>query len=78
MWEFIKGNTFGAVAFISYSRSGCRSGTWPSARMTGVSGFTTLGGYLGLITALLAWYTSLAGVLNAVSGRVALTTFPRS
>jgi succinate-acetate transporter protein len=37
----------------------------------GSSGMTTLGGYLGIITALVAWYTALAGVL--ASGRNAFT-----
>jgi succinate-acetate transporter protein len=37
----------------------------------GSSGMTTLGGYLGIITALVAWYTALAGIL--ASGRNAFT-----
>jgi succinate-acetate transporter protein len=34
-------------------------------------------GYLGLLTALLAWYGSLAGVMNATAGRVVFPVFPR-
>jgi succinate-acetate transporter protein len=34
------------------------------------------GGWLGLITALLAWYHSFAGVTNATWGRTALPVFP--
>lgn len=31
-----------------------------------------IGGYLGILTALVAWYTSFAEVLNAVAGRTVL------
>lgn len=31
-----------------------------------------IGGYLGVITALVAWYTSAAGVINGMLGRTAL------
>jgi succinate-acetate transporter protein len=34
------------------------------------------GGWLGLITALLAWYHSFAGVTNATWGRTVLPVFP--
>lgn len=37
------------------------------AELSGTSAFGTLGGYLGVITALVAWYTALAGMLS--SGR---------
>ena len=33
-----------------------------------------IGGYIGIITALVAWYTSAAGVANGVGGRVKLPT----
>jgi succinate-acetate transporter protein len=134
MWEFVKGNTFGAVAFTSYgafwlsfwylvahvqlsaTADDAAKGVgffllgWTiftvsmfvcSLRTSGAliavfgfltatflaltlgklahaSAFTTLGGYLGLMTALIAWYASLAGVLNSLSTRVVLPTFPRS
>jgi succinate-acetate transporter protein len=42
------------------------------------SGMTKVGGWLGLATAVVAWYTSLAGVFNATAKRAALPTFPRS
>ncbi len=32
------------------------------------SSMTQYGGYLGLVTAILAWYVALAGILSAVSG----------
>jgi succinate-acetate transporter protein len=41
-------------------------------------GMTRLGGWLGIITALLAWYTSFAGVTNSTFKRVVLPVFPRS
>lgn len=36
---------------------------------TGSSGTVKLGGYIGLLTALVAWYTSAAGVMNGLRGR---------
>ncbi|MGN6444754.1 acetate uptake transporter [Amnibacterium sp.] len=44
----------------------------------GASGLSVLGGYLGIITALLAWYTSFATVLNSSFKRVVLPVFPRA
>jgi uncharacterized protein len=43
---------------------------------TGASGMTTLGGWLGIITAALAWYTALAGVLAGTNSAIRLPTFP--
>jgi succinate-acetate transporter protein len=40
----------------------------------GVSFFTTIGGYVGLITAILAFYASAAQVINESLGRVVLPT----
>jgi uncharacterized protein len=39
---------------------------------TSSPGWTQLGGYLGIITALCAWYTSAAGVANGLNGRLRL------
>ena len=135
MWEFTKGNTFGALAFSSYGafwlsfwyirvhtdfsavaapadvQKGL--GIWLlgwtiftlymlvcTLRLNGmlvaVFSFLTLafialtlenllnqaslgkwGGYLGIITAALAWYGSFAGVINASWKRVVLPVFPR-
>lgn len=41
------------------------------------TGWTKLGGWLGLITAVLAWYGSLAGVANSTFRRVVFPTMPR-
>ena len=35
----------------------------------GSSGMVKLGGYVGVLTALVAWYTSAAGVINGMRGR---------
>jgi succinate-acetate transporter protein len=35
-----------------------------------------LGGYLGIITAVLAWYASMAGVVNGTWGRTVFPVFP--
>ncbi len=42
----------------------------------GSSGTIHLGGYIGLATAIAAWYASFAGVLNGTWGRVVLPVFP--
>jgi uncharacterized protein len=42
------------------------------ATKTGTGGVITVGGIIGIITALVAWYTSAAGVMNGVKGRVVL------
>ena len=40
------------------------------------TGWTKVGGWLGLVTAVLAWYGSAAGVTNATWGRTVLPTWP--
>ncbi len=133
MWEFIKGNTFGALAFTSYGAfwlavwylidrgvlagmgadvgkgfglfllgwtiftvymfvvstqtSGLLMAVFAVLALTFVfltigafgasAGMTKVGGWLGLITALLAWYGSMAGVMNATAKRIVLPTYPR-
>ena len=37
--------------------------------LAGSSGTVKFGGYIGILTALVAWYTSAAGVLNGMKGR---------
>ncbi|MDQ2845337.1 MAG: acetate uptake transporter [Actinomycetota bacterium] len=134
MWEFAKGNTFGAVAFASfgafwlsfwfllknlpdgspsdvYHAVGVYLLIWTifTAYMTVAAlktngailavfavltltflaltigwldnhsgGWIKLGGWLGILTAVLAWYTSAAGVINATFKRAVLPTFARS
>jgi uncharacterized protein len=36
----------------------------------GSSGTVKFGGYVGVLTALVAWYTSMAGVMNGLRGRI--------
>jgi succinate-acetate transporter protein len=141
MWEFAKGNTFGAVAFSSYGAFWL-SFWWmlnhlpadakapdllhgvavyllcwtiftfymtiASAKTTGAiltvfvlltlaflfltigffvespaafaansNGWIHLGGWLGILTAIAAWYTSFAGVVNSTFKRVVAPVFPR-
>jgi hypothetical protein len=132
MWEFVKGNTFGAVAFASYGAfwlsfwyliNHLPTGTvgndashgvatyllaWgifttymfvASLRTTGAvaavflflaltyfalaigdyaisTGWTKVGGWLGLITAVLAWYASFAAVINFTFKKVVAPVFP--
>jgi uncharacterized protein len=134
MWEFTKGNTFGAVAFSSFgafwlsfwylnARTDLTKATagdvnhgvgvyllaWAiftgymliaSLRTTGTvaavflllfltfiflavgkfadsTGWTKLGGWFGLVTAVVAWYASFAAVTNSTFKRVVLPTYPR-
>ena len=134
MWEFAKGNTFGALAFSSYGAfwmafwyliahtdlskaapTDAAKGvgvfllawtiftlymTVVASRVSGVlfllfavllltfafltigefgssTSMTKIGGYLGLVTALVAWYASFAGVLNGTAKKVILPTWPR-
>lgn len=44
----------------------------------GSAGMTKVGGYLGVLTALLAWYASFAAVFNATAKRAVMPVFPRS
>ena len=134
MWEFAKGNTFGALAFSSYGAfwmsfwylvshgkdlpttgTDAATGigvfllTWTIftlymtvvttrisgllftlfavlsitfafltvGELAGAPAMTTIGGYLGLITAIVAWYASFAGVLNGTANRIIMSTWPR-
>ena len=38
----------------------------------GSSGTVKIGGYVGVLTAAVAWYTSAAGVANGMGGRLRL------
>jgi succinate-acetate transporter protein len=130
MWEFRKGNTFGAVAFSSYGAfwlsfwalvafyakdstpkaigtyllawtiftaymtvaavrtSGAVLAVFVALTLTFLflalgdltttSGLTKVGGWLGLLTAILAWYASFAAVTNATWRRTVLPVFPLS
>jgi succinate-acetate transporter protein len=120
MWEFRRGNTFGATAFTSYggfwlafwgigrffapaagtSASDVNNAVGVFRTNTAVmavfavltvtflvlaigkfqdsSGMTKLGGWLGLATAVLAWYASFAGVTNETWKRVVLPVWPRA
>jgi succinate-acetate transporter protein len=41
------------------------------------NGLTQIGGYLGIATAIVAWYTALAGIMAGVSnGKISLPTMP--
>ncbi len=131
LWEFAKGNTFGATAFVSYgafwlsfwwletnpavAKEAGAAGvgafllawtiftlfmtvaavktngallavfvvlTLTFAALTigefsGQVGITRLGGWLGLLTAALAWYSAFSVVINATWKRVVLPVWPR-
>lgn len=48
-------------------------GAWGAGHSTA----THIGGWLGILTALLAWYASAAGVINETHGKVVLPLGPR-
>lgn len=137
MWEFVRGNTFGALAFTSFGAfwmsywflvdhvlPGLKASpvdvnhavglfllmwaiftAYMSIAATRVSltvlavfvfltltfvalsigafkgtplnDWTKIGGWLGLVTAAVAWYTSFAGVANSTFKRVVFPTLPR-
>jgi len=56
------------IGWFSYSEPGFDANS---------SGWIHLGGWLGIVTALVAWYGSLAGVMNATAKRVVFPTLPR-
>lgn len=45
--------------------------------MGGALGVTAVGGWLGIVTALAAWYTALAGVLSSSKSAFTLPVWPR-
>jgi succinate-acetate transporter protein len=51
-------------------------GTWQNDTH-GVASLTKVGGYLGILTALLAWYASFAAVVNETHKKPLLPTWPR-
>jgi len=131
MWEFAKGNTFGALAFSSYgafwmsfwyliAQSGLAKAdapkgvgifllawtiftlymTYVTHKISGLlfalfgillvtfslltigafasaPAITHIGGYLGIVTAFVAWYASFAGVHNGTVKRSVMPTWPR-
>ncbi len=44
---------------------------------SGVVGVTRLGGWLGILTALIAWYASFAVVTNSTHKRTVLPVWPK-
>jgi succinate-acetate transporter protein len=46
--------------------------------LMGVSALGVLGGYLGILTALAAWYAALAGLLTSMGGLFTLPVGPRN
>ncbi len=63
---------FLSLAFLALTIGFFTLGTAPT------NAWITLGGWLGIITALIAWYTALAGVLASGKQMFTLPTWPRS
>jgi succinate-acetate transporter protein len=47
-------------------------GNFDAAHGNANSGWIHVGGWVGIVTALVAWYTSAAGVINGMTGRIVL------
>lgn len=45
---------------------------------SGAAGISQLGGYLGILTAVLAWYASFAGVTNITFAKTTLPAYART
>jgi len=60
---------FGVFLFLELTELFLVIGNFSDGGTGGVSQF---GGYLGIITALVAWYTSAAGVSNGLAGKIRL------
>jgi uncharacterized protein len=58
---------FGVFLFLQLTEIFLAIGNFSSS-----AGLSQVGGYLGLITALVAWYTSAAGVSAGIGGRIQL------
>jgi succinate-acetate transporter protein len=67
------GALIGVFAFLTLTYIVLGIGAWG-----GSTAVTKVGGYLGIITALLAWYASFAIVTNTTFRRVVLPLFPRT
>ncbi len=62
----------GVFVFLTLTFAALTYGAWGA----GHTGMTKFGGYLGIVTALLAWYASAAGVINDTHGKVVLPVGP--
>jgi succinate-acetate transporter protein len=67
----------GVFLFLTLTFLALTIGALPNANPS-ASGWTHLGGWLGLVTAAIAWYTSFAVVTNATWKKQVLPTFPMS
>jgi succinate-acetate transporter protein len=68
-----------AVVFLLLAITFIVLGIGNSALAGGTSvtnGTIKLGGYIGIVTAIAAWYASFAGVINSTFGRVVAPVFP--
>ena len=64
--------------WVCSPRCSSRSRCWPSVTSPASTRIATIGGFVGLLSALIAWYASAAVVTNATWGRTVLPVGPRS
>src|SRR5258708_2753489 len=72
------GALMAVFAFLSLTFLGLTIGWWVNASGSDGTTWIQIGGWLGIVTALLAWYTALSGVLAATKAPLQLPAFPRS
>lgn len=72
------GALMAVFAFLSLTFLGLTIGWWVNASGSDGTTWIQIGGWLGIVTALVAWYTAMSGVLASVKSSFQLPTFPRS
>jgi len=72
------GALMAVFAFLSLTFLGLTIGWWVNASGSDGTTWIQIGGWLGIVTALLAWYTAMSGVLAATKSPFQLPAFPRS
>ena len=67
----VSGAVFGVFVFLTLTFIALTI-----AEFSGVAGWARIGGWLGIITAVIAWYASFAGVVNSTWKRTLIPTWP--
>lgn len=68
----VSGAVFAVFVFLTLTFIALAIGNFATS-----TSWTKIGGWLGLVTAVVAWYTSFAGVANATFKRTVFPTLPR-
>ena len=74
----LSGALMAVFFFLALTFLGLTIGWWVNASGSDGTTWIQIGGWLGIVTALLAWYTAMSGVLAATKSPFQLPAFPRS